>query len=62
VQVPRPEVGMAYDIDPVVAVASRRLLFDLAADGEMALAGMHLPFPGAARLFRTPRGYRIETG
>jgi glyoxylase-like metal-dependent hydrolase (beta-lactamase superfamily II) len=62
VQVPRPEVGMAYDIDPVASVTSRRMLFDLAADGGMALAGMHLDFPGAARLFRTPQGYRIEMG
>jgi glyoxylase-like metal-dependent hydrolase (beta-lactamase superfamily II) len=62
VQVPRPQVGMAFDIDPVAAAQSRRMLFDLAADGGMALAGMHLDFPGDARLFRAPQGYRIELG
>lgn len=62
VQVRHPDVGMTFDIDPAAAVASRRRLFDLAASERLALAGMHLDFPGAARLLRTPQGYQIEMG
>lgn len=55
-QVPRPEVAMVFDIDPDQAVATRRRVFDrVAADG-LAVAGMHIDFPGLARLERTPDG------
>lgn len=60
VQVPNPQVGMAFDIDPATAIASRRRLFDMAVADELAVAGMHLDFPGRARLARTPGGYQLE--
>jgi glyoxylase-like metal-dependent hydrolase (beta-lactamase superfamily II) len=52
IQVPRPEVTLAFDIDPVQAAATRRrLLEQLAADGEL-VGGMHLNLPGFARIER----------
>lgn len=58
-QVPRPEVCMAFDIDPVRAAATRRGIFErVAADGQ-AIAGMHLHFPGQAHLVRNGDGYRL---
>jgi glyoxylase-like metal-dependent hydrolase (beta-lactamase superfamily II) len=60
VQVPNPDVGMAFDIDPATAIASRSRLFDMAVADGLVVAGMHLDFPGRARLSRGPAGYRLE--
>ncbi len=58
-QVPRPEVVMAVDVDPAQAQATRRRLFDrVAADGQ-AIAGMHLHFPAFAHLARDGAGHRL---
>jgi glyoxylase-like metal-dependent hydrolase (beta-lactamase superfamily II) len=52
IQVPRPEVTLAFDIDPVQAAATRRrLLEELAAAGEL-IGGMQLNIPGFARVER----------
>lgn len=59
VQVPHPEATVAFDIDPAAAVASRRSMFDRVAAEGMAVLGMHLPFPGLARLERAGAGYRL---
>jgi glyoxylase-like metal-dependent hydrolase (beta-lactamase superfamily II) len=59
VQVPHPEATVAFDIDPEAAVASRRRMFDLVASAGMGVLGMHLPFPGLARLERSGAGYRL---
>ena len=59
VQVPRPEVAMAFDIDAHAAVSSRRQIFAMAAAEGLAVAGMHLAFPGVARLERAGSGYRL---
>ncbi|HYZ32373.1 MAG TPA: MBL fold metallo-hydrolase [Crenalkalicoccus sp.] len=57
VQVPRPEVTLAFDIDQGEAAASRRRAFDMAATDRLAVAGMHLHFPGFAHLARREGGY-----
>jgi glyoxylase-like metal-dependent hydrolase (beta-lactamase superfamily II) len=58
-QVPRPEVVMMVDVDPAAAVATRRALFDRVAAERLAVAGMHLHFPGLAHLGREGEGYRL---
>lgn len=60
VQVPHPEATVAFDIDPEAAVASRRRIFDRVEAEGLAVLGMHLPFPGLARLQRTGAGYRLS--
>jgi len=62
VQVPHPEVSMAFDIDPARAIASRRQLFDMVTADDLTVSGMHLDFPGRARLSRVPGGWRLELG
>ena len=52
VQVPRPEVSMVVDVDPVAAAASRRHLFDMAASERLLVCGMHLHFPGFGHIAR----------
>ena len=50
IQVPRPDVTMTFDIDPVQAAATRRRAFDMVASERLLFAGMHVHFPGLARL------------
>jgi glyoxylase-like metal-dependent hydrolase (beta-lactamase superfamily II) len=57
IQVPRPEVCMAFDVDPAQAEATRRRVFDMVASDGQAIAGMHLHFPGQAHLLRQGQGY-----
>jgi glyoxylase-like metal-dependent hydrolase (beta-lactamase superfamily II) len=59
IQVPRPEVCMAFDVDPVQAEATRRRVFDMVASDGQAIAGMHLHFPGQAHLLRQGQGYML---
>lgn len=59
IQVPRPEVTMAFDIDPVQAAATRRRVFDMVATDRLATAGMHMHFPGFLRLLRQGEGHAL---
>lgn len=59
VQVPRPEVTIAFDVDPAQAAATRRRVFDMVATEKSHIAGMHLHFPGTAHLGREGGGYRL---
>ncbi len=52
IQIPRPEVTMAFDIDPAQAQATRRRVFDMVANERLAWAGMHMHFPAAGYLAR----------
>ncbi|MBL6454696.1 MBL fold metallo-hydrolase [Belnapia sp. T6] len=59
IQIPRPEVTMAFDIDPVQAEATRRRVFELVASEGLAVAGMHMHFPGLLHLTRRGTGYAL---
>jgi len=59
IQVPRPEVTMAFDIDPVQAEATRRRVFEMVAAERLAAAGMHMHFPGLLHLARQGAGYAL---
>jgi glyoxylase-like metal-dependent hydrolase (beta-lactamase superfamily II) len=63
VQVPRLDAALIFDVDPDLARATRRQVFDWAADEQVTVAGAHLPFPGFGRLERSGQGfqYRAET-
>jgi glyoxylase-like metal-dependent hydrolase (beta-lactamase superfamily II) len=57
VQVPRPEVTMAFDTDPHAAAATRKRIFDQVATDRRLIAGMHVHFPGFAHLVKAREGY-----
>jgi glyoxylase-like metal-dependent hydrolase (beta-lactamase superfamily II) len=59
IQVPRPEVTVAFDVDPAQAEATRRRMFDMVATDRLLIAGMHVHFPGIARLARRGEGYAL---
>jgi len=58
-QVPRPDVCMAFDTDPAAAAASRARVFDMSASDRLVVAGMHLHFPAFARMSRRNGGYLL---
>jgi glyoxylase-like metal-dependent hydrolase (beta-lactamase superfamily II) len=57
VQIPRPEVTMAFDTDPHAAAATRSRVFDMVTNDRQLIAGMHVHFPGFAHLVRSGDGY-----
>ena len=57
VQVPRPEVTMAFDTDPHQAAATRKRTFDMVVTDRQLIAGMHVHFPGFAHLVKSGDGY-----
>jgi glyoxylase-like metal-dependent hydrolase (beta-lactamase superfamily II) len=59
IQVPRPEVTIEFDTDPHQAAATRKRTFDMVATDRQLIAGMHVHFPGFARLVRDGDGYRL---
>ena len=58
-QVARPEVGMAVDVDPEQTVVTRRAILERVATERQAIAGMHLHFPGLAHIARDGNGFRL---
>ena len=58
-QVARPEVTMAVDVDPARAVTTRRAILERAAADRQAIAGMHIHFPAFAHVVRDGAGYRL---
>ncbi|RXH19604.1 MBL fold metallo-hydrolase [Bradyrhizobium guangzhouense] len=60
IQVPRPDVTIAFDVDQAAAGATRKKVLErVSATGEL-VAGMHLNFPGFARLSKTGQSFEIR--
>lgn len=60
IQLPYPDTAVAYDKDPRMAVASRKIWFDYAAKPGHVVAGMHLAFPGVGVLAKQGSGYTFS--
>lgn len=52
VQIPRPETGFFVDTNPAAAAATRRHVLDMVAADRLLVGGMHVHFPGFARVVR----------
>ena len=59
VQSKLPDAGTAMDVDPGLAVKTRKETFRQAAEAGSCVAGMHMEFPGVAQLKSEGDGYRI---
>ena len=59
VQTAHPEAGMGFDTDLAQAASSRKRMFDRVSADRTLVAGMHLHFPGFARLARRGEGYAL---
>ena len=58
-QVPHPDWGISFDVDPQAAVATRRRVFDMAAADRLMVAGMHMEFPGFGHMRKDSAGYHL---
>lgn len=47
-----------FDMDPIMAEATRRRMLDMAAAERMPVAGYHFPFPALGHMARDEGGYR----
>jgi glyoxylase-like metal-dependent hydrolase (beta-lactamase superfamily II) len=57
VQCLRPDVTVVFDVCPTDAIATRRAMLARAAREDLMIAGMHMPFPGVARIVRSAEAY-----
>jgi glyoxylase-like metal-dependent hydrolase (beta-lactamase superfamily II) len=56
-QLPNPNVTVAFDVDNEAAAATRRRVLDWAERDRLLVAGMHLHFPGFNHVVRNGDGY-----
>ncbi len=59
IQIPRPDVSIAFDQDAHLAAETRTRLLDCVATEHLLIAGMHLAEPGFARIRRTGNTYAV---
>jgi len=59
IQIPRPDVAIAFDQDSHLAVATRSRLLDLVSSERLLIAGMHLGELGFAHIKRTGGNYGV---
>lgn len=59
IQISLPDVALQLDVDPLLATLTRTKLFDEVSKTKPLIAGMHLHFPGFARLIDDP-GLRLQ--
>ncbi len=60
IQIARPDVSIAFDLDANLAAATRSKLLDCVASERLLIAGMHLGERGFARIERTGAGYALN--
>ncbi len=61
VQLERTAWVSAFDILPLVSMATKKVLVERAIEDGSLIIGVHFPFPGLGRLTRTPQGQRRWT-
>lgn len=58
-QFAQPDWGIAFDIDPAMAAATRKRFFDQVSSDRVMFAGAHVPFPGFGHVAKDGAGYRF---
>lgn len=59
VQLPRPDITIAYDVDPSHARQTRVRQLDSLSHDRAVIAGAHIPFPGLGQVRRQGEGYQF---
>ena len=59
-QAARPEVGTGFDTDPAQAIQTRRHTLERAVTEDLLVTGMHMSFPGFARISRAGNAYAVQ--
>jgi glyoxylase-like metal-dependent hydrolase (beta-lactamase superfamily II) len=60
VQLARPEISVTLDSDRDAAVATRKRILTTAAEDKRIVTGMHLHFPGFARVVNRSNGFALQ--
>lgn len=60
IQVPRPDVSIAFDQDALLAAETRKRLLDLVSSEQLLIAGMHLGELGFTRIERMDGNYGVR--
>lgn len=60
-QISRPEVSIAFDLDPHLAAQTRVGLLDMVTADQLLIAGMHLGEEGFVQIIRAGSGYRLAS-
>lgn len=50
VQMPYPEVAVTYDVDPKLAIQSRKKILEYVTKNAVSVAGMHIAFPAMGKI------------
>jgi glyoxylase-like metal-dependent hydrolase (beta-lactamase superfamily II) len=61
IQIPRPDTGLVYDVDPQAACATRARMFDRVATDKLRVGGAHIDFPGFGYIVRRGSGFAFES-
>jgi glyoxylase-like metal-dependent hydrolase (beta-lactamase superfamily II) len=56
-QFPEPERGIAFDLEPPKAIATRKKVMDMASTDRLLIAGTHIGFPGVGHVAKAGSGY-----
>lgn len=59
-QIPHPEIGVIFDVDPAAAAAARLRMFEFVLRENLLVAGVHLDHPGFYHLRAEDSRYRVE--
>ncbi|MDR1912643.1 MAG: MBL fold metallo-hydrolase [Helicobacteraceae bacterium] len=59
VQTADPSQSVVYDVDPVLAASTRKKLLNYAANANLQIAGMHIPFPGIGKVVKEKDGFKF---
>ena len=57
IQMPYPQVALTYDVDATMAIAAREMILDYVVRNNIAIAGIHIAFPGMGTLKKANKGY-----
>ena len=61
IQMPFPQVAVTYDVDPKMAVETRKWVLEYLETNKIPIAGMHIKFPAIGYLKQNPKqGYDFE--
>lgn len=60
IQTEYPEVSIAFDYDPVLAIETRKKILEQSVREKYLIAGMHLEYAAFAYILPTTTGYKIK--
>lgn len=60
VQMPYPEIAVTYDVDPDMAITTRKKILKNIADKNIVIAGMHIASPAIGKIKKLEQGYAFK--